>query len=434
MPELSPAAAAVIKLLIVFGAVLFLLRLRLALWKAIFAGATLIALFCAAPLATCLALPFQTLISADFASMEIMIFGILALSEVQDTTGQSRRLVDALDRYIRWPKLRIILFPALVGLLPMPGGALFSCPMLEAASHGMRLSAERKSLINYWFRHIWETAWPLYPGYILAASLFGVSLLTPATYTFPFILFELFIGWFFFLRDIQSDDEPEQSKPAPSGGMGAVAYEALPLIVTLAGALVFVLLLGAVAPDVPSRYAFIFSLFLAVLTALYQGRGRTSRPLARLLFTPNLGRMLLLIYAVFVFKDMLGISGLIADMSRIGSNTMLLCLLFAVLPLCCGLLTGVLVGLVGASFPILIALAQESGVSHGEMLPFAVIALICGHVGQLASPLHVCLIVTCEFFHTPLAGVFKKLFIPLLILTAGGIAWGLVLFALDARF
>ena len=68
----------------------------------------------------------------------------------------------------------------LIGLLPMIGGAMFSAPMVEEASQGLNVSRERKTFVNYWFRHSLETIFPLYPSLVLAAGLiiimFGIGL------------------------------------------------------------------------------------------------------------------------------------------------------------------------------------------------------------------------------------------------------------------
>ena len=181
MPELSASAGAFIILFAAFGSILLLLRLRVALWKAIFAGCAVLVLLTGMPAAEWLRLPLVSAVQVDFLAMIAMLFGIMVLSGVQGASGQSQRLVQSLERCVSNPRVRLVIFPALVGFLPMPGGALFSCPMLEEAAHGMSLSPARKALINYWFRHIWEVSWPLYPGYILASSLLGISLLTPTT-------------------------------------------------------------------------------------------------------------------------------------------------------------------------------------------------------------------------------------------------------------
>ena len=76
-----------------------------------------------------------------------------------------------------WLKNRRLLYvglPALVGLLPMPGGALFSAPLVDSVDSEKGIGGTLKAAVNYWFRHIWEYWWPLYPGVILAIRYSGL--------------------------------------------------------------------------------------------------------------------------------------------------------------------------------------------------------------------------------------------------------------------
>ncbi|MDR2161706.1 MAG: DUF401 family protein [Desulfovibrio sp.] len=436
MPEFSVSTLALGKLFLAFAVILLLLRLRVALWKTLFSGCVLLALASSLPLSLWPSLPLACLRQTSFLCMQAMLFGIMLLSALQEAGGQSRRLVDGLERYIRHPRVRLMLFPAIVGLLPMPGGALFSCPMLDAAARGMNLDSRRKTLINYWFRHIWEVAWPLYPGYILASSLLGVSLLTLATYSFPLVFFSLATGWFFFLRDIKVRPEeaapPEDGLPPGEGtippSLGRVLLEALPLAVTLAGAGVFALLLEACAWDAPPQAAFLLSLSLAIAVALAQNRKHLAVPLRQLVLKAQTFRLLLLVYAIFVFKDTLIACGLIRDISSLGGSTPVILLLFVVLPLICGILTGVMVGFVGACFPILLGVASQAGLQE-YLLPLVIVAMICGHAGQLLTPLHVCLVVSCEYFRTAFVDVWRRILGPVAVQISYGILWAGVLHA-----
>ncbi len=54
-------------------------------------------------------------------------------------------------------------------------GALFSAPLVENVIGEDKISAERKAMINHWFRHLWEYWWPLYPGFVLAVELLGAD-------------------------------------------------------------------------------------------------------------------------------------------------------------------------------------------------------------------------------------------------------------------
>ncbi len=457
MMEISPALLGFGKLALAFSVMMALLRFRVGLWVAILAGSLAIAFTCGLSPLLWFKTAAEVLVHKEFVLLAVMLFFIMLLSSVQESTGQSKRLVEGIERYLRWPRIRLVIFPALVGLLPMPGGALFSCPMLKAAAKDISMTEEHKALINYWFRHIWEAAWPLYPGYILICSLLGIPLSRLWIYTFPLVFFSFVTGWFFYMRPLgrsrllrnaadcalpgdaaQAEHAGkeaqaarcEEARNAPS--LGAVLMEALPIAVTLLGAGVFALIIDVAAPALPSQFAFICSLFLAIGLALYQNRGRLSVPLPRLAFSRGMCRMVLLVYTIFIFKDVVGASGLVADIGAMGDSRTGIYLLFIILPLLCGILTGIMVGFVGACFPILIGVLEHMDMRE-EFLPLIVLAMVTGNCGQMLSPLHVCLVVSCEYFKVTFSGLLRYLIGPVTVQLFYGIAMAWALYMLGAR-
>ena len=429
---------AIVKLAATFGVMLILLQMKWKLWQAIMTGCLMVGLMAfmgGIPLKDILLVPLSPLQDEGFLLMQLMIFGIMLLSALQGVTGQSQRLVDALDRYIRWPRLRLVIFPALVGFLPMPGGALFSCPMLDAAAHGLEISPKRKTLINYWFRHIWETTWPLYPGFILVCSMVGIPLQALMVRTFPLVFLSIVIGWLFFIRDIKipGNKISEEQRPPATHPLLDVFYESLPITVTIFGAAAFSALFNALAPALPSQVAFVCSLALGNLIAFVQGRRHASFSLGGQLLNKRTFALMTLIYVIFIFKDMIGVSGIVADMSHTGGSPVIVGLMFIILPLICGMLTGVMVGYVGAAFPILLGIIAEGGL-EAYTLPLIVLGISAGQIGQLATPLHVCVVVTCEYYKVHFSEIWRSLIKPLALLLCGGLIWVGVLFALKAQF
>lgn len=429
---------AIIKLMGTFGVMLLLLQLKFKLWQAIMTGCVIVSVMAfaaGAPIKEILLVPLSPLQDEGFLLMQLMIFGIMLLSALQGVTGQSQRLVDALDRYIRWPRLRLVIFPALVGFLPMPGGALFSCPMLDAAAHGLDISPKRKTLINYWFRHIWETTWPLYPGFILACSMVNIPLQALMARTFPLVLLSISIGWFFFIRDIKVPEAPpaEDYTAQENHPLRAVLYESLPISVTIFGAAVFSAIFRALAPGLPSQVAFACSLALGNLIAFAQGRRHAAFSLRGQLFNKRTFTMMMLIYVIFIFKDMIAVSGIVADMSHAGGSVVIIGIIFIILPMICAMLTGVMVGYVGASFPILLGIIAESGL-EAYTLPLVVMAISAGQIGQLVTPLHICIVVTCEYYKVHFSEIWRSLIKPLALLLCGGMMWVGMLFAMKAQF
>ena len=106
--------------------------------------------------------------------LPVVILLLLFFTEALDRTGRMERTVNALKNWLKSKRMLLAGLPALVGLLPMPAGALFSAPMVASVDSKEELDPQHKAAINYWFRHIWEYWWPLYPGVIIAMSAFNM--------------------------------------------------------------------------------------------------------------------------------------------------------------------------------------------------------------------------------------------------------------------
>lgn len=74
---------------------------------------------------------------------------ILVVSNLMKVSGQPDRIVERFAAIVRNPSNLTVVMPALIGLLPMPGGALFTAPMVETAVRGCALSQDRKTGLNY---------------------------------------------------------------------------------------------------------------------------------------------------------------------------------------------------------------------------------------------------------------------------------------------
>jgi hypothetical protein len=66
---------------------------------------------------------------------------------------------------------------------------------------------------------------------------------------------------------------------------------------------------------------------------------------------------------------------------------------------------------VGSTFPILIPLVQsvEPGAA---LIPYVMLSMACGFAGVLISPLHLCLILSNQYFQSPMKPVYRLLFLP----------------------
>ncbi|MEW6675865.1 MAG: DUF401 family protein [Nitrospirota bacterium] len=113
--------------------------------------------------------------------------------------------------------------------------------------------------------------------------------------------------------------------------------------------------------------------------------------------------VLILILGVMLFKEAMEISGAVKNLSQFSmkEGIPILPILF-LLPFIIGLLTGLTVGFVGSTFPLIISLVGNTSIGA---ISFAFAA---GFLGVLLSPVRICLILTKEYFRADFWGIYKK--------------------------
>src|SRR3989339_152002 len=144
--------------------------------------------------------------SGSFVTLELIaiLFLISLLEIVMRKSGAFDRLLGSIGFLIKDRRKVTAFFPVFLGTLPSAGGARFSAPLTEKAAEGLKLSAEKKSFINYWFRHIWEPVFPLYPGVIFAATLAHVTLGDLNKYQSVYFFVMLLLGWLIAFHGLQN--------------------------------------------------------------------------------------------------------------------------------------------------------------------------------------------------------------------------------------
>jgi len=419
--QLMPLA----KVLFAFGVMLAGLRLRQPLWLSVLAGGLVLALSFHMPVAQWAQVAAMSALQRETTYLILILALILFLSEVLEKSGQTKRLMQAATGFLVDPRLRLAFFPALVGFLPMPGGAVFSAPLVRDMADELGLARRDTALVNYWFRHLWELCWPLYPGIILTSALAGVPLARLIVYTCPCIALCMFLGWRFIMRPAVAHLKDAGPDPLPERDVRAALYQGLPMLIAICCGLGFEVAMTYLAPDLPFELGIMAALLLAIGCSLAQNRVGPGF-VAGVLKDRELYKLVALVVSVLVFKDVLQASGAVEQLARVASGPGALFALTLGLPFLVGLISGITVAFVGATFPIILGVLHNIGA--GDMLmPYLTLGLFAGFTGVMVSPLHVCFVLSCQFFGADIASTWRRLLIPCGLLLACGIAWFFVL-------
>lgn len=343
------------------------------------------------------------------------------------------RLMHALQAMFRDGRVALAGMPAVIGLLPMPGGAMMSAPMVEemARQTDRPISGEQKTLINYWFRHLWEYMLPVYPGIATAATIWRVDL-------GELILRQAFLsctavaaGLALILRPVgplvfSGRDEGALTRTTFGANMKAIVEGLAPVaaifIVWYAlralgegglGLIVWRPWKGKISLLVALGAVIVFIVLRSKL-----GLGW----LARQFKTCMALDMALLLTGAMVFQAVVEGSGAVIavehELSMLGAP---LVAVVMVLPFAAGLLTGMTIAYVTVAFPLLATMLSAGGPPNPGAM---VLAFAAGYSGVMLSPVHICLILTREYFGSDLFEIYKRLLIPQsAVLAAALVAW-----------
>jgi hypothetical protein len=409
--------SAIFSIILVFAVMLAGIRLKLGLGLSILAGSLVLALcFDLTPLAWLKAVPTALLTEEAFV-LCLIIAVILAFSALYSASGQSKRFMQAIRGQVRSRSLLLVFFPALIGLLPMPGGAIFSAPMVQRAAEELDIAPRDQTLINYWFRHIWELAWPLYPGLILASSLANIPITGIIALMWPGPLVSLAIGWLFILRPALKN-APRLAPVETRDRVGRDWIGGIPLLTAIAGSIAGEWICARLWPGRPMEYGVIAALALASVVSLALARARWTEVL-REAGKDNTMSLLAVVGSIFVFKEVLHQGHVVNALAQsLGGGSAVL-VMAATLPFLVGFVSGLGLAFVGATFPLLFGLAQSTGQAH--LIPAILsLGLYSGLAGIMSSPMHICYLMTCDFFHQDPAKLLPRILVPGLLLIPAG--------------
>lgn len=323
---------------------------------------------------------------------------IYILAKTMQETGAITKLIDSLRTFFsKGGTLGVI--PAIYGLMPVPGGALFSAPLIDKEGDTYNLQKHQKNFLNVWFRHIWFPIYPISSAMILICSMkfSGLPIQMLILADLPAFFGVIIIGLVFLHRYTRSTPPSMVKHPKEYSGLKYILPPIIPLlfyplkVLGLSETRCF--LLGVTA-----------SLFL--LYFLIQTDSRTYLSILKKSFTWNL---ILAIFGIMILREMIRISQMHVFISQTMQNLAFPALLMIIaIPLLLGTLTGYNLGAVALSYPLVEPFFALSGI---QLIGCTSLIFMSSLIGYLISPIHLCNVLSSEYLKTDTTRMYK-MFLP----------------------
>lgn len=392
----------IIKLLVVIAVIIFLIRKKWNLGYIILLSSLLLGLL------------FElnpkeigiNFVQAIMDPVTIRLIGIivlvLLLSSILKRIESLKDIVDSLQKLVKDYRLILAFIPSFLGLLPMPAGAMFSAPMVKEIGDRAGLNPEEDAFVNYWFRHIWEFVWPLYPSIILLSALLEVEVREIIIVQLPITLIALMLGLIWERRYLKKDEAKDKR--------GDFGFNIKKLFFSTWPILLVVFMVIIIKIDI------LISLIIVIVSLILLNRSKMKTEVIIEIIKKDIPlNTVVLIVGIMIFKRMLQTTGAIMVIPELftGLGVHPLVILFFI-PFLIGMLTGITSAIVGIGFPVLLPFI----VTQGEVnLNYAMFAFVGGYMGHMLSPMHLCLVVTNDYFKADTGKIYKMLILPLVIIS-----------------
>ena len=346
----------------------------------------------------------------DFQTIElaILLTLIYILAKCMQETGAISKMVNSL-RSIFYKGGTLGVIPAVYGLMPVPGGALFSAPLIDKEGDKYKLDKNKKNFLNVWFRHIWFPIFPVSSAMmlIISSDFADIDIYELIIANFPAFIAFIIIGLIFLKFYIKN---AQISKKAPKKEYNGLIYllpPIIPIIIYLVILAIFSIFGFGDIKDF-QRFIFIIGVFISIfiLYILLKIEWKKYFEILKRSLSFNLA---FAIIGIMIFRQMIEVSGtnkIIADM--IGTLPFPAIFIVILVPLLMGLITGYNFGAIALSYFLVEPFFPYTNLN---IIGVTSLIFISSLVGYLISPIHLCNVVSSDYLKTDTTRMYK-MYIP----------------------
>jgi integral membrane protein (TIGR00529 family) len=299
----------------------------------------------------------------------------------------------------------LALIPAVYGLMPNPGGSLFSAPLVDSEGTKYHLDKDQKNFLNVWFRHIWFPIYPISQAMIIICSVnfsnipMGTLILANSIGFVAFVI----IGLIYLKRFLKSYSRTKD--PAPKNIQGLI-YLLPPIVPLLFYPLKYI--------GLTETRCFLLGVSVSIILLYFLTKNNWTT-YGGILKKSLTGKLAFAVFGIIIFQEMFKASGvhtLISELMNSVAFPTLVIIIF--IPFLLGALTG---SDFGALAPLSYSLVAPffSFTSIG-LLGLTSLIFISSFLGYLISPIHLCNVLSSEYLKTDTTRMYKY-FIPAVVAT-----------------
>ena len=340
---------------------------------------------------------YETITDWRVDTLVIIVILIKIFAVVLEETGQISLVIENLKRVIP-ERGMLAIIPFIFGLLPVPGGALLSAPMVDSEGRRLGVSNEGKTFLNLWFRHIGFLIFPLATALVVMSQISGININRLIVMQTPIFVVSVIVGSFYVIKLSKKREKEEIVKK--KGVILETLINFTPLLVTIVLTMTLSLFINL-------NISFLISLPSGIILSLIIYKGGNKVQFVKKGFSASIG---LAVFSIMLYKNVANVSGVAEIVAKYLQHTsMPAMIIIPVLSFSIGVLTAHNMAAIALAYPMLYPII-------GNDIRLVSLLYISSFMGYLISPLHLCVVVSYEYFKPKFVELYKLMLPPALLM------------------
>jgi hypothetical protein len=341
---------------------------------------------------------FSTVEGVQAVLVVFATFGITFLSQLYSETGVIKRLSESLGRVVKNSKVISSVLPAVIGFLPVAGGALMSAPIVDVETEKLGLTREKKTYVNLWFRHTIFPVYPISQVLVATAALTNVSMFLIILRQIPVVVVMVVVGYFVAFWGVSNVKGGENYE---GDGLGSNLWSFFVSFSPILSTIVVVVFLGLVGFNLSQQgFDVLFATVVGILVLILVSRAN-GRVLVKPLRNRGIYGVTFAVYGAFLLRNVIKAAGVSEVFKSFVVNGNVNVVVFlAVIPGVLGFLTGSPLAGVSISVSIMEGVVQ--------FLPNVVsLVYMSAYLGYVIAPTHLCFTFTADYFRCSIGKAYR---------------------------
>lgn len=301
------------------------------------------------------------------------------------------KIVEYLQQLIKDKKNILMIVPAMIGVLTIPGGAMLSAPFVYDIGEELDVKPSKRAAINLVFRHLSMFILPYSTAILLVVSAFPeLDVLKFVGLNLIFVAAIVIIGNFVLLRDVESQ-KSESRKDIGKNLLNLALYTSPIYICVIVNAI--------------TGWPFYVTLFASVLIVYIVGNKKDFLKVAikslNWQTVLTIAAVLLMKAVILNMEDLLGLFNLL--FSKTNNFFSVLLVLFV-----SGLFFGLITGSNMPPMAIMLPMIAQLNPSSEMLYVYIYFATASSFFGYYFSPLHLCQLFTLDIMKVSPGELYKE--------------------------